>query len=96
MQGDEVATYDGETVQVISVSGLQTTDLVDWLQQQPLSPHVTLVTFHVGVNDCKGREVTSPAWEKVIQCCKRAFPSARIQASSIVPAMGNQAWCHLH
>ena len=85
MQGRKMACRRGERVQVISVSGMTVEDLTHWLIMQPKAPHIRMVTFHVGVNDCKRREVTSYMWHDLVSRCHRAFPNAHIQASSILP-----------
>ena len=85
MKGRKMGCRRGERVQVISVSGMTAEDLTHWLMMQPEAPHVRMVTFHVGVNDCKRREVTSCMWDKLISQCHRVFPDAHIQASTILP-----------
>ena len=86
MKGAKMVMYPGEKVQVISVSGLQTAHLTEWCRKTPKSPCVTLLSVHVGINDCKVKEVTSHLWENLIRSCKRAFPKAKLQVSSILPA----------
>ena len=86
MQGRKMACRRGERVQVISVSGMTAEDLTHWLMMQPEAHHVRMVTFHVGVNDCKRREVTSRMWHDLVSKCRRVFPDAHIQASNILPA----------
>nr|KAG5707086.1 hypothetical protein BaRGS_011797 [Batillaria attramentaria]KAG5707092.1 hypothetical protein BaRGS_011803 [Batillaria attramentaria] len=85
-----MATYPGERVQIISVSGLKTKDLTTWLHQQDEATDIESVTFHIGVNDCKSGEVTSLSWDEIIGSCRRVFPNARLHASSIIPAKGRQ------
>nr|KAG5687396.1 hypothetical protein BaRGS_021609 [Batillaria attramentaria] len=85
-----MATYPGERVQIISVSGLKTKDLTTWLHQQDKATDIESVTFHIGVNDCKSGEVTSLSWDEIIGSCRRVFPNARLHASSIIPAKGRQ------
>ncbi|KAK7498743.1 hypothetical protein BaRGS_00010120 [Batillaria attramentaria] len=106
MQGNKMATTPGERVQIISVSGLTAVDLTEWLLQQKPAPHAETVTLHVGVNDCKISEVTSKQWEDLVTQCRRVFPRARLQASTIIPAKGrhvlnqtispsNSSLCHV-
>ena len=85
MSGRKMVCRRDERVQIISVSGMSARDLVEWLTRQPEAPHVRVVTFHVGINDCKRGEVTSRMWDDLIKQFSRAFPSARLQASTILP-----------
>ena len=88
VSSERMARCPEEIVQVISVSGLKTPDLLVWLQQQPVCSHVQLVTIHIGVNDCKSGEVTSYTWDQILDGCRHVFPLARVQLSSIIQARG--------
>nr|KAG5691552.1 hypothetical protein BaRGS_012352 [Batillaria attramentaria] len=84
-----ISTGPQDKVQVVSVSGLRTNHLADWLARQPQASGVSLVTFHTGVNDCKeGRDVTTQLWKDLLKHGRRVFPNAHVQASSIIPAKG--------
>ena len=83
-----MAMSQNENVQIITVSGLQTRDLLTWLQSQSVCSQVRLVTIHIGVNDCKSGEVTSRIWDQILDCCGRVFPLAGMQISPIIPARG--------
>ena len=84
----------GERVQIISVSGMTTENLMGWLTSQPEAPHVDAVTVHVGVNDCKRHEVSSSQWDELLKECWRVFPSARLHVSNILPAkVANSKLC---
>ena len=76
-----------------SVSGRQTSHLIHWCQQQSPSPQVNLVTFHVGVNNTRAGEIAVASWKQVVNCLRRVVSSARVQASSILPAFGNTSLC---
>ena len=88
LQEDEMVMSQNENVQIITVSGLQTHDLLTWLQSQSVCSQVQQVTIHIGVNDCKSGEVTSRTWDQILDCCGRVFPLAGMQLSSIIPARG--------
>ena len=85
MSGRKMVCRRDERVQIISVSGMSAKDLLEWLTGQPEAPHVRVVTFHVGINDCKRGEVTSRMWDDLIKQCRRTFPGARLQASTVLP-----------
>ena len=85
MQGRKMVCTRSERVQIISVSGMSTEDLMGWLTSQPEAPHVDAVTVHVGVNDCRRREVTCYQWDQLLEECWRVFPRAKLQVSTILP-----------
>ena len=85
MQGRKMVCTHGERVQIISVSGMSTEDLMGWLASQPEAHHVDAVTVHVGVNDCKRREVSSRQWDHLLKECWRVFPKAKLTFSTILP-----------
>ncbi len=70
-------------VKNLSVPGLTTGHLIDWLSRLPPSPHIASVAFHVGINDCAEGPVSSLTWGKLISLFQTVFPSATIQASSL-------------
>ena len=86
MKGRLMSSGHGDIVQISSVSGLTVKHLTHWLSQQSPAPQVFVATFHVGVNSCKGRhEVSCNDWACLVAEFRRAFPRARLQASSILP-----------
>ena len=81
-------TGEYSRVQKICVPGMVSTDLIEWLDSQSPKPHVCRVVVHVGVNDCKGEEVSAERWSQLLAKLKNVFPFATILASSILPARG--------
>ena len=84
MKSRKMSTSPLDRVQIISVSGMKAVELLEWLSSQPVAPNVERMTIHVGVNDCKGGEVTSRQWKILLTECQKTFPGARLQASSII------------
>ena len=77
-------------LQKVCVSGMTTTDLRQWLNNQPQDHSMKAVVIHVGINDCPSGPVTEKQWLDITQLCQNTYPSARIAFSSLIPAKGMQ------
>jgi len=83
---------DCECSQVLSISGLNRSSLLQNLKGTTPQPAVTTLVVHCGINDCKrGYVIGSRAWRVVISEVRRCFPKARIMLSSILPHRDNHA-----
>ncbi|KAL8565431.1 hypothetical protein ACOMHN_049408 [Nucella lapillus] len=81
-------TGEFSSIQKISVSSLKTTDVLHWLHSLHPTPQITRLVLHVGINDCKGGDVTTEQWKALLVKCTTTFPAATVIVSSILPAFG--------
>ena len=88
MRADKMNPGDYVSPQKISKSGLTAFQVTQWLQTLTPNPKVSRLVIHVGVNDCKGGEISTDQWSSLLSLCRSRFPSATVIASSIIPARG--------
>ena len=86
---DEVKMSTGSAhVRNLAVPGLTVADLCEWLASLPPSLHIKQATFHVGITSCGEGPVSVASWRRLVALHRRAFPQAVLQASSILPPVG--------
>jgi hypothetical protein len=75
-----------EETQVISVSGLNRSGLIQRLNETEKQTNIKTVVLHIGINDCKrGYVIGKNAWRSVVNAVRRCFPQATILMSSVLP-----------
>ena len=70
-------------IQKICVSGIQTSDLLFWLESQQFNANILKVVIHVGVNNTD--IISENVWSTIIYKFQSVFPNAHITMSSIIP-----------
>ena len=77
---------NNEKCKVISISGLDTFSLSDYLYNSPVNTNVKTLIVHIGINNAKkGHIITQDTWKRIIKDLKIKFPNAHISMSTILP-----------
>jgi hypothetical protein len=79
----------GALLKDLSVRGLKVEDVLQWLSSLSPAKHIRLVTMHVGITTClETGTIDEATWQRVVKALRRAFPDAKLLASSIIPPFG--------
>ena len=82
---NKMNTGSYQYVQKICVSGMQTSDLLTWLDSQHVNTTLSKIVVHVGVNDNDNGIIMEHIWSIIISKLQFLFPNAHITMSSIIP-----------
>ena len=72
-------------IQKVCVSGVQTADIINWLDTQQIHQTIKKLVVHVGVNDSGNGVIGEQIWSNMLSKLHVIFPNAHITMSSIIP-----------